>query len=252
METQKLYFRNPTESEARGPFSLQQITDLAEAGQITRDSLFYNPDSDQWTALGTYPELFALVFPEKKKLTLKSKEITKLNKPDSRDKVIEVTDLLDSAEGRTEETKSRANPEIAMMRAVRIGMIAAPIALVAAAAAEIIPSGQTLASINLTNLTNLTDHPLVLLGLADVVLAFFLALGVSAIYPILRFRATFGLGLVGLILHAQGMPLPGFAALIGSAGIYFCTLAVSLVPAITAAAAGVGGMGLLAFLLINA
>ncbi len=252
METQKLYFRNPTESEARGPFSLQQITDLAEAGQITRDSLFYNPDSDQWTALGTYPELFALVFPEKKKLTLKSKEITKLNKPDSRDKVIEVTDLLDSAEGRTEETKSRANPEIAMMRAVRIGMIAAPIALVAAAAAEIIPSGQTLASINLTNLTNLTDHPLLLLGLADVVLAFFLALGVSAIYPILRFRATFGLGLVGLILHAQGMPLPGFAALIGSAGIYFCTLAVSLVPAITAAAAGVGGMGLLAFLLINA
>ena len=249
METLKLYFRNPTESEARGPFSLQQITDLAEAGQVTRDSLFYNPDSEQWTALGTYPELFALVFPEKKKLTLKSKEITKLNKPDSRDKAIDVTDLLDSAEGRTEETKSRANPEIAMMRAVRIGMIAAPIALIAAAAAEIIPSGQTLTSINLTNLT---DHPFVILGLADVVLAFLLALGVSAIYPFLRFRATFGLGLVGLILHAQGMPLPGFATLIGSAGIYFCTLAVSLVPAITAAAAGIGGMGLLAFLLINA
>ena len=39
MAMQEIYIRNATEIEARGPFSAQQIADLAEAGQVTAETL---------------------------------------------------------------------------------------------------------------------------------------------------------------------------------------------------------------------
>jgi hypothetical protein len=78
-------------------------------------------------------------------------------------------------------------------------------------------------------------------------LAILLALGMTSLYPFIRFRAALGLGLAGFIYYAQGDSLALLAVAAGSVGLYLCTIVVSLIPAIVAVAAGVGGMGLLAW-----
>src|SRR3954468_20626605 len=112
MATQEIYIRNATETEARGPFNAQQVADLAEAGQVTADTLVYDANTEQWVTLSSNAELMGVVFPEKKKLVLKAKEIKTLNKPDENAKAITVDDMLAAAEGRTDDTKGKSDPEI--------------------------------------------------------------------------------------------------------------------------------------------
>jgi hypothetical protein len=243
MGTQEIYIRNATETEARGPFSAQQVADLAEAGQVTGDTLVYDATIEQWVALNSNPDLMAVVFPEKKRLTLKNKEINSLNKPVQQSKAITVDDMLAAAEGRTADTRGKGNPEVAMARAARIGMYGALIALVAAAAAEILPSTDTLTAMTGEKLLR---NPLVVLGVIDLVLAVLLALGMVSLYPFFRFRAALGLGLMGLMFYAHGESTPLIAVTVGSIGLYLCTVVVSFIPAILAFVAAVGGMGLLA------
>jgi hypothetical protein len=244
MATQEIYIRNATETEARGPFTAQQVADLADAGQVTAESLIYDALTEQWVALSTNPQLMAVVFPEKKKLSLKNKDIKSLNVPVEDARPITVDDMLAAAEGRTEDTRGKSNPEIAMARAARIGMFGALISLVAAAAAEVLPHTDTLVAMTPAKLL---AHPFVALGVIDVVLAVLLALGMVSLYPFFRFRAALGLGLMGFIFYAQGDSTPLLAVTVGSIGLYLCTVVVSFLPAVIAFVAAVGGMGYLAY-----
>jgi hypothetical protein len=245
MATQEIYIRNPTDTEARGPFSPQQIADLAEAGQVNPETLTYDATTEQWTALSTNTELMAQVFPEKKKLSLKAKEIKTLNKPDEESKPITVGDMLDAAEGRTDDTKGKSDPQIDMMRAAKVGMIGAIVTLGVAAVAEVLPGTDALISMDGAKLM---AHPLVLLGVLDLALAAALGLGMTSLYPFVRFRAALGLGIMGFMFYAQGMSTALIAAVAGSVGLYLCTVFVTLFPVLLAAVAGVGGMGLLVWL----
>ena len=100
MATQEIYIRNTNETEARGPFSVDQVASLVDAGQVSVETLVYDATTEQWIALSANPELMAVIFPEKKKLILKAKEIKTLNKPDENAKAITVNDMLAAAEGR--------------------------------------------------------------------------------------------------------------------------------------------------------
>jgi hypothetical protein len=245
---QELYIRNATETEARGPFTVQQVADLAEAGQVTPDTLVYDPNTEQWVALTANAELMGAVFPEKKKLSLKAKEIKTLNKADDTAKPITVNEMLDAAEGRTEDTRGKSDPQIAMMRAARIGMIAAILALVASAGGEILPGVDALTSMDGAKLL---AQPLVLLGVIDVVLAVLLGLGMVTLYPFVRFRAALGFGLLGFMFYAQGQMLQLGELAAGALGLYLCTVFVSMVPAILAGLAAIGGMGLVSWFLLS-
>lgn len=244
MATQELYIRNASETEARGPFTMQQLTDLAEAGQVTGETLVYDAEAEQWVALEAKPELKAAIFPEKKKLILKGKEFKTLNKPQEDAKEISVNDMLAAAEGRTDDTKGKANPEIAMARAARIGMLAAIATCVLAAAGEILPGAEVITAFSPDKLL---AHPLVVLGAADVAIAVLLGLGMVTIYPLVRFRAALGLGVAGFMFYAQGLNAPLGEVVLGSIGLYLCTVTVSILPAILSALAGIAGMGLLAW-----
>jgi hypothetical protein len=248
MATQEIYIRNATETEARGPFNAQQVADLAEAGQVTADTLVYDAGAEQWIALNTNAELMAVVFPEKKKLTLKAKDIQTLNQPTEEKRPITVNDMLAAAEGRTEDTRGKSDPEIAMARAAKIGMFGALISLVAAAAAEILPATDALMTMDPVKLL---ANPLVLLGALDLALAILLALGMMSLYPFVRFRAALGLGLMGFMFYAQDQSQPFLLAIVGSIGLYLCTVVVHLIPAIIAFVAAVGGMGMLAWQFIS-
>src|SRR5687767_10008763 len=244
MATQEIYIRNATETEARGPFTAQQVADLADAGQVNAETLIYDATTEQWVTLSTNPELMAAVFPEKRRLSLKSKQIATLNKPVEDTRPITVADMLAAAEGHTDDTRGKSDPQVAMARAARIGMYGALISLVAAAAAEILPHTDTLVSMTSAKLL---AHPFVALGVVDIVLAILLALGMVTLYPFFRFRAALGLGLMGFMFYAQGESLPLIAVAVGSVGLYLCTVVVSFLPAIVAFAAAVGGMGYLAY-----
>jgi hypothetical protein len=248
MATQEIYIRNATETEARGPFTAPQIADLAEAGQVTAETLIYDAATEQWVALSTDAELMSVVFPEKKKLTLKAKAITSLNSPTEESRPIAVGDMLAAAEGRTADTRGKSDPEASMARAAKIGMLGALGTLVFAAAAEILPSTDALISMEGEKIL---AQPLVILGVIDVALAILLGLGMTVLYPFVRFRAALGLGLMGFIYYAQEQPMALLSVIIGSVGLYLCTLVVSLIPAIVAVVAGVGGMGMLAWHFIS-
>lgn len=248
MATQEIYIRNESETEARGPFNLEQVSSLVDAGQVTTETLVYDASTEQWVALSANPELMAAIFPEKKKLVLKAKEIKTLNKPDENAKAITVNDILAAAEGRTDDTKDKSDPEIAMLRAAKIGMIGATVTLLAAAVGEVLPATDALMSMDPVKIV---AQPLVILGVLDVFLTVLLALGMASIYPFVRFRAALGFGLMGFIFYAQGLPSPLLAAVAGSAGLYLCTVFVSMIPVIIAAAAGVGGMGMLAWFFLS-
>jgi hypothetical protein len=244
MATQEIYIRNATETEARGPFTAQQVADLADTGQVSAETLVYDAHTEQWVTLSSDSELMAAVFPEKKRLSLRNKEIQSLNKPLDEARPITVDDMLAAAEGHTEDTRGKSNPEVAMARAARIGMFGALISLVAAAAAEILPDTETLVSMSPAKLLS---APFVALGVIDLALAVLLALGMVTLYPFFRFRAAFGLGLMGFIFHVQGESIPFLAVTVGSIGLYLCTIVVSFIPAVFAFVAAVGGMGMLAY-----
>lgn len=248
MATQEIYIRNATDTEARGPFNAQQVADLADAGQVTGDTLYYDAITEQWVSLSSNPELMAVVFPEKRKLTLKAKEIKTLNRPDDSSSAITVSEILAAAEGRTDETKDMRDPEQAMAKAAKIGMIGAMVALVFAAAGEILPATDALMAMDGSKLL---AQPLALLGILDLVLAVLLGLGMSAIYPLVRFRAALGLGLMGFMFYTQGLHLPLLQVAVGSIGLYLCTIVVGIVPAIIAPVAAIGGMGTLAWFFLS-
>jgi hypothetical protein len=244
MATQEIYIRNATDTEAKGPYGLEQLTSLGESGQVTPETLVYDAATEQWTALSTQTELLAAIFPEKKKLLLKAKEFKALNKPDESAKPISVDDMLAAAEGRTEDTADKKDPEIAMLRAAKIGTWSAILALLVSAAGEILPSVDAITS---GDIGQILAQPLVLFGGLDVFLVVMLGLGVIGFYPFVRFRAALGFGYLAFIFYVQGAPMLLIYAGIGAAGLYLCTVFVSLIPVIVAAAAAIGGMGLLAW-----
>ncbi|HRI82027.1 MAG TPA: GYF domain-containing protein [Opitutaceae bacterium] len=240
MATQEFYIRNESETEARGPFSLEQLSSLLDSGQITTGTLYYEAATEQWATIESNAEMKAVLFPEKKRLKVKAKEnLTTLNTSSDSRPPITVDEMLAAAEGHTDETKDRKDPAIAMARAAGIGMYGAMGMLLIAAAGELLPSVDFLMAFNLEQLP---AHPLVLLGVLDLALGLLLGLGMVNIYPFVRFRAALGLGFLGFIFYTQGQGLPLVAVLAGSAGLYLSTVSVSLLPVVLAVGIGLLGM----------
>ncbi|MBW7895057.1 MAG: DUF4339 domain-containing protein [Opitutaceae bacterium] len=251
MATQEFYVRNESETEARGPFNLEQLTSLADNGQVTAETLYYDATTEQWTAINGNAPLMTALFPEKKKLKVKGRQAVQSLTPTGSDTAppITVDEMLAAAEGRTSDTKDRVDPGIAMARAAGIGAWACVGMFVIAAAAELLPSIDFLMAFNAVKLL---EHPLVIFGIVDLVFAVLLALGTSAIYPFVRFRAALGLGFLGFIFYTQGMTVPLLAVLAGTTGLYLCTVAVSLPVVLVTAAVGLVGMAGIAWQLIMA
>jgi hypothetical protein len=250
MASQEFYIREGSETEARGPFNTEQLISLAEAGQVTAETLYYDAGTEQWAAVGSNAEVKALIFPEKRKLTIKAKEIVSLNQPKSDSQApITVDDILAAAEGKTADTKDRKDPEIAAGRAARIGSWSAIFILVIAAAGELLPASDAILTMDPNKIL---AQPLALLGAVDLLLAVLLGLGLVTLYPFIRFRAAAGFGFFGFLFYVQGLKLPLIAAAGGAAGLYLCTIIISVLPVTIAAAAGIAGMAGAAYYLLSA
>lgn len=248
MATQEFYIREASENEARGPFNLEQLVSLAETGQVTIETLWYDPTVEDWALIGANDDLKTAIFPEKRKLRMKVKETVSQPKQQDGLAPITVEDMLAGAEGRTAETKDKKDPAILQAHAARIGMWSAVACLVLAAAGEILPAADALAAMDLNKLL---AQPLVLLGGLDLFVATMLGLGVVQFYPLVRFRAALGLGLFGFAFYAQGMPIPLLAEAAGAVGLYLATIWVDMLPVLVVSALGVAGAAATAYFLLS-
>ncbi len=241
MATQEYYIRNESETEARGPFNSEQLSSLADTGQLTDETLVYDEASEDWVVIGTNLELKALLFPEKKKLQIRgqSEEATTDRAATDSRPPITVDEMLAAAEGRTADTKDRLDPKIAMARAASIGAWSVFIMLILSCAAEVAPS---IDFVTKFQVGGLMEHPLVIFGALDLLLAVVIGLGMLSAYPVIRFRAALGLGFLGFIFFTQGLTMPFLAIIAGSAGLYLCTVTVSIPIVLVSSLVGIAGM----------
>jgi len=135
-----------------------------------------------------------------------------------------------------------------MARAAGIGRWTAIIALVLAAFGEMIPSADLFTAFEPAKLL---AQPLVILGVVDLLLAVLLGLGAVGVYPFVRFRAALGLGFLGFVFWTHGQTLPFIALVAGSAGLYVSTIVLSLLPAVIAAVAALGGFAFVGWHLLS-
>lgn len=248
MATEEYYIREASEAEARGPFNLEQLVSLAETGQVSFETLWYDPTVEDWAAIGASDHLRGALFPEKRKLRMKAREPLPQARSSESMPPITVEDMLAGAEGRTKETRDKVDPQIAMANAARIGMWSAVACLVLSAAGETLPAADAIAALDLGKIL---DQPLVFLGAADLFIATMLGLGVVTFYPVVRFRAAAGLGLFGFVFFAQGQSASVLTVAAGSVGLYFCTVFVDMLPVMVAAGLGIAGLGGTAYFLLS-
>jgi len=244
MANQEIYVRSVNDTEARGPFSMEQLSSLVEAGQVTPDTYYYDAATEQWLLISSNTEMKAVLWPEKKRMGFKHKEFKAVNE-DKSDSAppITVQDFLAAAEGKTDETKGKKDKSVSMMAAAIWGTRSAALISVASAVALILPGSDALSSMDLNKIML---YPGIFLGAVDAFVGLLLLLGVIQIYPFVRFRAVFGLGFLGFLFMTQGQLTPMIAVVAGSVGLYFCTIFLSYIPLAVAALLGLGGMAMLA------
>ncbi|GAB5562764.1 MAG: hypothetical protein SynsKO_44110 [Synoicihabitans sp.] len=249
MAPQEFYIRNESDTEARGPFNLEQLLSLAENGQVTDETVYYDADAEQWVSVGSNEELKKQLFPEKKKLTIKAKEeIKSLNATEESVPPIEVGDMLAAAEGRTDDTKDKKDQTEDLARAANIGMYGCTIAILVSGLSLIAPSIDTIVA---GNYPKLLKQPFVLLGAIDLLIFLCLLLQAVSIYPFVRFRAALGAGFLGIFFYTQGDANTALAAVVGSVGLYFSTICTNLAAVLVTVVLALGGMGYFAYAVLT-
>jgi hypothetical protein len=251
MATQEFYIRNASETEAHGPFTLEQLVSLAEAGKVDPQTLYYEAGTEQWISIGANADLKAAIFPEKKRLTIKPKDsVEMINAPVDTTPPLSVDDMLAAAEGRTSETRGKRDKTIAYERAARIGRYACIIMLALSAGGLLIPSIEEIVAFDLPTLAS---TPFVYFGFVDLFLAFVLLLGATSAYPIIRFRAALGVGFLGIIFWCKPDVVdvvPIVELSVGAIGLYLSTIFVGYITLGLASGVGLAGMAAFAWYMV--
>lgn len=197
------FIRYPDSEEAKGPYNLEQLQSLSEAKKVKPDTLYYDEDKEVWVAVHSNADLNEALFPEEKKLALRKKgeeNPNRLNKPeDENRKKVTIEEILAAAEGDTEETKNKTVKAKWKHRTIGFTSLSLTITFILSAVG--------LAFINLDTIQTLNPalilaSPLVVIAAIDAFLALCLALSVTTVYPLVRFRAVAGLGCIALYFYS--------------------------------------------------
>jgi hypothetical protein len=245
--TQEFYIRGENDTDARGPFTQDQLSSLVEAQQVDGSTLYYDAALEQWVPISTNESLMAFLFPEKKKLKVRPKDdIENLNVEEAGDAPIRVEDMLAAAEGRTFETRGRGDPKIAAERVSGIARYALILTLLLSMFAMFF-HGDNLNTVYSLDWIGMVSDPFIVLGLIDIFFVIVLLLGATSFYPVVRFRALFAVGLLCFMFFLTGEYQLMIAVGCGTVGMYFMTLSVAWTPLIPSALLGLGGMAALAY-----
>lgn len=249
------YIRTPDNAESRGPFDEAKLLTLAEAGQIDANTLYFDEDKEEWVPIALNEPLKEKVFPKVKKLALKigspSEETT--SKPiDDEAGGLNVEEMLAAAEGDTRETKHKKALEKSKDKAASIATAGIGLVMLGTALTFLVPHlGVLNDTIGAETYASIVNYPFLMVGLFDFVMAIFLFLAVTEVYPAIRFRAAVGLGFGIYIGWALGDPILLGAWALGSVGMFVSTLSARYSTMLLALTIGIGGNAYLAYLALN-
>lgn len=257
MPQEEYYVRAPDSETARGPYPLDKLVSLAEAGQIDRESLYYDDEKEAWTPVVENPDLTAALFPEKKKLGLRTRTEAgpdALDVADTARPQVTVEQMLAAARGDTEETRHLTEQRRWEDRSASAIPPLLALTMLLSAASLIYPSWKVVEPLvqgyEGASWTDILEQPLPLVGAVDLLFAFLMMLAATGSYRFLRIRVMLGLGFFGFMGYAafaagqaSGLVLLA-SALLFSAGVFTATLTLRfavMVASITAAILGVAG-----------
>jgi len=250
------YIRTPDLEESRGPFGSTQLSTLAEAGQITENSLYYDESKEEWIPIALNEQLKAEVFPKREKLMLKvtpsgDQSDTRKQASSPKQEEIQVDEMLAAAEGDTAEMKHLKKKERSFQKAAALSSNGIGLMMMLSAVTLLAPHF-TIVQQAITTRTemSLINYPFLLVGVIDFILATCLFLDATQIYPLLRGRAmlTIGFGVyVGWVLNE---PIVLFASAAAGMGIFYATLSRRYSIMLVTIALGVAGNAVLAYLSI--
>jgi hypothetical protein len=247
MSTQEFYIRGENDTDARGPFTQDQLASLVEAQQVDGTTLYYDASLEQWVPISSNEGLLAFLFPEKRRLKVRPKDnIESLNVEEAGDAPIRVEDMLAAAEGRTSETSGKGDPKFAAERVAGAARHLLILTLLLSIFAMFCV-GTNLETLYALDFVGLCTDPFMVLGMIDIFFVIVLFLGATTFYPMVRFRALFAVGFLGFTYFLSGDYQMMFAVGAGTLGAYFMTLSVSWTPLIPSALLGLGGMAALAY-----
>lgn len=229
------YIRRPDSDEVRGPFNLDKLATLAEAGQIDRDTLYYDEAKQDWIPLDSNESLRTGVFAEKRRFGLQPTEDNasfttlptekSVSLEDAIRAEVKVDDMLAAAEGATGKTKNviaerRLDAKILGFTPVILGglMTASAILLAWHDLDKLHTASQT------KEILPLLRDPLVIVGTIDFIFAVLLFLWVSEVYPVLRARMAVGTGLLAYIAWSDENTGWLLANLVAGVSIFIITL----------------------------
>lgn len=242
------YIRSPESAESRGPFDLNKMLTLAEAGQITENTLYYDEEKEEWVPLGANSALCAEVFPVHQKLELKpdlNKHSKKLKLNKSMDDEVSgegVEDMLAAAEGVTSDTKHVKARAKSFEKASYFATNGIALAMLLSAAYLLIPQSATLIThISEQTYTQLLTYPFMCVALLDLALALFLFLAATEFYGMLRARSMITVGFALVVGWSLGDTLLMAVWAAGGVGVFLATISQRFSTMILALVLGIGG-----------
>lgn len=248
---QEFYIRKEGDEDSRGPFTLEQLASLIEAGQIDRQTFYYDSIAEKWVEIQSNIELVQVLFPIKKKLSMRPKDVAEtvnLN-PTEDEPPITVEDMLAAAEGNTEATRNKRDRSQDRARAAQWAMRATSLMLVISAAGMLVPNLDKVAELQLFELLS---TPEIVIGVADLLVAMLLFLEWTEVYPAVRIRAALGIGFFAVYFGAlQGHGLALASVVVGSLAAFFLTMVWNIWGVLVLGLIGLAGMGGFAYALLN-
>lgn len=249
---EEFFVRGPEEETASGPFTIDALLTLAEAGKIAPDHYYFDPRMESWALIRSNEVLMGQVFPEKKRLSLRQKAADEDLEMDADNALPEVRvgDMLAAAEGHTRETRHVRTRRLWEDRTAGMSVPILGFLLLISALSVLYPSWNIINGIiNETEgaWTQLFQKPVVFLGAFDLIMGAFLFLNATEVYPLLRFRAMFGGGFFAVIYAAawlNGDPTGlwlAISSLSFAFGLYTCTITLNFVLMLSAAILGFAG-----------
>ncbi|MDP0498566.1 MAG: hypothetical protein Q7P63_00565 [Verrucomicrobiota bacterium JB022] len=270
---EEYYIRQPDSETAKGPYNVDKLVTLAEAGQVTRETLYYDDELESWAAVGSNEELKQLIFPERRKLTLRKKgadELNLLSGEDEEDEAVTVRNILAAAEGKTEDTRHLSANVDWRKRVAGWSTNLMGLCLLASAAAIIMANLGFFQQVyayysQVAGIAEAGEEAVaipgfstaVVLAMLDVLFGLLTLAGMTSIYPLLRARSMFWAGYFALYFYGRmvlGDPhglLLLLSVLAAGAGLFTMTLATHLRTFLPAAIAALLGTGFFAYVYIG-
>lgn len=248
--TEEYYIRKEGDEDSRGPFTVEQLASLVDAGQVDKQTYYYDALTEKWIEIQSNADLVTVLFPIKKKLSIRAKEggpainreLTDEEEP------ITVEEMLAAAKGETEDTKDKKDLTIAQARAALWGLRLMSVIMLISSAGLLVSHMDLLAALDFFPIIS---NPLMIFGAIDLLLALLLFLEVTSIYSLVRVRAVLGLGFFLIYFLATQEPLPALAAAVGSLAIYCLTQVARMPSVFSFGILGLAGMGGFAYVLLS-